>query len=371
MRDVPPVTVEFQLRRVARGQARLSNYHFSYESKQLGEMADDGLQLTFDVDHESMPPTNVHVLIGRNGVGKTTLLKRMARSLVDERAEQSGVGKFIERRRSSSRPEVAIFANVVSVMFSAFDEFSTIDISSDGEDRPKHVYVGLQRGVPLSDQFADSAWSCTLGARLARWKSILEWLESDPLFADSDVSTLAQEGQDEGEFGEQARILFGRLSSGHKIVLLTVTRLVETVDERSLVLMDEPESHLHPPLLSAFIRAMSRLLINRNGVAIIATHSPVVLQEVPNACVWKIARSGDQWAFDRPEIETFGENIGVLTREVFGLEVTKAGFHQMLDQAVNRGGDYEEVLALFDGELGGEAKTLVRTLIALRDSGAL
>jgi predicted ATP-dependent endonuclease of OLD family len=69
------------------------------------------------------------------------------------------------------------------------------------------------------------------------------------------------------------------MSSGHAIVLLTITRLVATVEEKTLVLLDEPESHLHPPLLSAFIRALSDLLYDRNGVAIIATHSPVVLQE--------------------------------------------------------------------------------------------
>lgn len=113
--------------------------------------------------------------------------------------------------------------------------------------------------------------------------------------------------------------LFGRLSSGHKIVLLTITRLVETVEERSLVLIDEPETHLHPPLLSAFVRSLSGLLINRNGVAIIATHSPVVLQEVPRSCVWKVRRSGRVTEVERPEIETFGENVGILTREVFGL----------------------------------------------------
>lgn len=89
----------------------------------------------------------------------------------------------------------------------------------------------------------------------------------------------------------RGRSLFGKLSSGHKIVLLTITRLVETVEERTLVLLDEPEAHLHPPLLSALVRALSDLLINRNGVGIIATHSPVVLQEVPRSCVWKVRRT--------------------------------------------------------------------------------
>ena len=121
----------------------------------------------------------------------------------------------------------------------------------------------------------------------------------------------------DAQFKKRASGLFGKLSSGHKIVLLTVTRLVETVEERTLILLDEPEAHLHPPLLSAFVRALSNLLIDRNGVAIIATHSPVVLQEVPRNCVWKVRRTGRHVNAERPEIETFGENVGVLTRYPF------------------------------------------------------
>jgi len=97
--------------------------------------------------------------------------------------------------------------------------------------------------------------------------------------------------KDQQEFSQRAEALFKRMSSGHAIVLLTVTKLVETVEEKTLVLLDEPESHLHPPLLSAFTRALSDLLVNRNGVAIIATHSPVVLQEVPKSCVSILRRT--------------------------------------------------------------------------------
>lgn len=157
------------------------------------------------------------------------------------------------------------------------------------------------------------------------------------------------------------------MSSGHKIVLLTITRLVETLEERSLVLLDEPESHLHPPLLAAFIRALSDLLIERNGVAIVATHSPVILQEVPKSCVWKLRRSGEHVAADRPEIETFGENVGILTQEVFGLEVAKSGFHRMLADQIGFRTSYDQVLERFGGSLGSEARALLQSLLAARD----
>jgi hypothetical protein len=67
--------------------------------------------------------------------------------------------------------------------------------------------------------------------------------------------------------------------------------------------------------------------------AVIAGRSPVALQEVPRSCVWTLNRTGNDLRVDRPRIETFGENVGVLTDDVFGLEVTGTGFHKMLADA--------------------------------------
>ena len=82
-------------------------------------------------------------------------------------------------------------------------------------------------------------------------------------------------------------------------------------------------------------------------------------------------RSGRSVIAERPDIETFGENVGVLTREVFGLEVTHAGFHQLLREAVDDDDDFQEVLNKFDSPLGGEARALVRALIANRGRGGV
>lgn len=69
LRGISPSTVVGQLRRMAEGGAKLTNYSFGFSlPSSANEMR---LTLDFDVVPESMPPTNVHVLIGRNGVGKT------------------------------------------------------------------------------------------------------------------------------------------------------------------------------------------------------------------------------------------------------------------------------------------------------------
>ncbi|PJN92350.1 hypothetical protein CNY89_30455, partial [Amaricoccus sp. HAR-UPW-R2A-40] len=55
----------------------------------------------------------------------------------------------------------------------------------------------------------------------------------------------------------------------------------------------------------------------------------------------------------------FGENVGTLTREIFGLEVEKSGFHTLLYEAVSKGGSYNEILRAFNGQLGFEAKGIL------------
>ena len=157
------------------------------------------------------------------------------------------------------------------------------------------------------------------------------------------------------------------MSSGHAIVLLTISRLIATVEEKTLVIIDEPESHLHPPLLAAFLRALSELLHDRNGVAVIATHSPVVLQEIPRSCVWKIYRIGHSISISRPEIETFAENVGILTCEVFGLEVFLSGFHYLLTESVAKGMTYDEILGEYGDQIGGEGRAILAVLVVDRD----
>jgi predicted ATPase len=388
LRSVTPTSVQGQFRRLALGGARLSRYKFSYTAPRRVASKQPPVVLSFQVEPESNPPTNIHVLIGRNGVGKTYILNLMTQALVDKKVTGRQAGSFsFETSESPSNPFVRSvedsqpFANVVSVTFSAFDPFEPLPEQKDRSAGVQYSYIGLKRssntgegiGSPkspemLTREFVNSVRACMRGARAVRWRRALEALEADPIFKEAEMAALA--GDDgNGEFEKRASSIFGRLSSGHKIVLLTITRLVETVEERTLVLLDEPEAHLHPPLLSAFVRSLSDLLVNRNGVAIVATHSPVVLQEVPRNCAWKLRRTGHEATAERPEIETFGENVGVLTREAFGLEVTHSGFHKLLQDSIKDQRQFEAVLERFGEQLGTEARAIARALIAERDSG--
>jgi predicted ATP-dependent endonuclease of OLD family len=271
------------------------------------------------------------------------------------------------------------FSSISSVSFSAFDPFIPPKNRADRSLGTCYFYIGLKRNDDketnelkdidrLRSDFVNSLAVCFgLESKKKRWLKAIRTLESDDNFALMDLTRLG-DLERISEVKKSAYNLVKLMSSGHTIVLLTITNLIETIEEKTLVLIDEPESHLHPPLLSAFTRALSDLLVDRNAVAIIATHSPVVLQEVPQNCVWKMERTRNEGVSFRPENETFGENVGVLTREVFGLEVTKSGFHNLLIESVNNGKSFDEIIEIYNGQLGFEGQAILRALIANREA---
>lgn len=371
LRSVPQRNVRNRFHRLAHGNALLTRFEFEYV---LPDARIEGMLppvLGFNVVPESVPPTNVHVLIGRNGVGKTRCVQNLSMAVLGITDESRDHGQL---RLLGDNAEEWSFAGLVSVSFSVFDDFD-LPVTDSAEIRATQVGLRFRDGADekrpaqiktperLAADFTASLGQCRSGPRSTRWLAAVETLEADPLFAEADVGQLLS--LPDNDWRNAAAQLFSRLSSGHAIVLLTMTRLVELVDERTLVILDEPEGHLHPPLLAAFVRSVADLLVKRNGVGLIATHSPVVLQEVPRSCVWKLRRAGAVAVAERPLIETFGENVGVLTREVFGLEVTSSGFHNLLRKALADTGSFEAAVAHFDDQLGAEARAILMSLSAM------
>ncbi|MFD0494751.1 AAA family ATPase [Streptomyces rhizosphaericus] len=367
MRDIRHPRAELErLHLIARGRARVVTFHWDYTPSPPTGSEYEPPRLDFRAVPASRPPTNVHALIGRNGVGKTSMMRAMAQGVA------SGA---IEVTQLASRA-VQATPNVVLVSFSPFDE-----LVHHADAPAEFAYIGLlDRDRPyrlktqkkLAAEFADSLATARIGARRTRWEQILATLRyTESGFLDDydgDLDDLLSEGADR-RFIPAAEELFAPLSSGHKIALLTLTRLVQEVTERTIVFIDEPEAHLQPPLLSAFVRALSDFLSEVNGMAVVATHSPVVLQEVPKSCVYKLRRYGEVMTAERPQMETYGENVSELTHEAFGLESTATGFYAALAKEVAEGRSYQEILEDFES-LGSEARGLLRVLTLNRDGNA-
>lgn len=390
-REVHVNSIVNQFRRVLNNEAMLTKYRFSYKKNDTNMQS--SFNLDFSVEPASKPPTNMHVLIGKNGVGKTTLLNNMVKSLLEPTSTDKDIGYFYEKNKlfeGANTEAFSGFSGVVSLAFSAFDRFDINHIGqSNSLDNIKYNYIGLRRVEgdkhivlkgedELAAEFKESLISCiSFSAKKDRWLKAIKTLEKDKNFEDNNlhnnIKNIDLEDMQDPKFKEEISQYFTSfflgLSSGHAIVLLSITKLVEYIEEKTLLLIDEPEGHLHPPLLSAFIRAISDLLVNRNAVAIVATHSPVVLQEVPKSCIYKIKRIGALAGVERPKKETFAENVGTLTREVFGLDVEESGFNELLREDVLSGLSYEQILNEYNRQIGFEGKLILQSMVSSFESG--
>lgn len=351
LRFIPRNTVTTQFRRIAGGGKILISYGFKFRKN--SEIAP--LELSFSIEPEAEPPENVHALIGPNGTGKSTLLKDFFRTAVEG---NDATAEFDNLDVPESTTGGFPFADVLHISFSAFDE--PLRRGSTHSNSIKGQVVGLSTNEqPLEQQFLDSIDACSSDSRLDRWIELMEFLsEGDPLLSEVLAEAKPRDSH------ELLRIAFNRMSSGHKIVTLTVTRLVELVKEKTLILIDEPELHLHPPLLSALTRVISEIAADRNGVAIIATHSPVVLQEIPRTCVWALQRNGPISKAFRVPIETFGESVSRLTSEVFRLSIDNTGFRRVLSNLLSENNNSaEQTLEALGGKLGLEGRYLLSSLV--------
>src|SRR5690606_2211477 len=98
-----------QFRRLLAGGAKLTKFSFRFEPPSATASSWQSPALDFDVEPDSSPPTNVHALIGRNGVGKSHMLHLMARSLV-RHSRTGAAGRFISQ--TAGETEEPLFAGV-------------------------------------------------------------------------------------------------------------------------------------------------------------------------------------------------------------------------------------------------------------------
>src|SRR5690606_8402062 len=107
-----------------------------------------GIKVEFKVEPNTKPSSNIHILIGRNGVGKTTLLNNMVDALLPGRGDIKDTGHFAVPSRWATTPlSNDYFAGVVSVSFSAFDPFTPPNDQPDANVGMRYYYVGLKERV--------------------------------------------------------------------------------------------------------------------------------------------------------------------------------------------------------------------------------
>lgn len=340
-------------------------FSFSYDEA-LTPLTFDFKVKSFGRKSNQSLPGRLSVLVGRNGSGKSMTLARLSKVAFSSTTDRQSSSV---RKTGVIIPEGLGFPKIINVSYSAFDSFQVPGLSYKEKSRLKkdikngtgrYIFCGIrdivsELDILLSEYYNkdDDITAFTIDRQqktiLKSIDVISEEFESiiSSIFKNRDKLDLFTEVMDllmeDLSFSNIARDIYGHkkkktlldyfstLSTGHKFVLHSISNIILHIQKRTLVLFDEPETYLHPPLLAVLMSAIRYILEDRDAFAIIATHSPVIIQETLRENVNIISRSGDMIDFKSPDIETFGENLAMITSEVFFLNSNSTDYHKILD----------------------------------------
>lgn len=313
-------------------------------------------------------PTRIFAVTGYNGVGKTRLLSNLGMVAAAQGKDRDT--SPVVAQHGALVGEAPDITAVVCVSYSAFDDFEVPRIADGASADPDlgraYHYIGLRepggddgelaRTLKSIDdihaEFEAARQQALAKMRGKQLTEIFEPIVREPSFSmggglpDLDASP--------GQWDTAIR----SFSTGHKIVLNILVQLCATLERRSLVLLDEPEMHLHPPLVAALLRAIGIALEANDSFAVMATHSPVVAQEIPGTNVMILRRAQGVSTWEDPEIETYGEHIGLLTSRIFNLDNSHSDFRGTL-RRLAESMSLEEIEALFGLGLSAQARVIV------------
>ncbi|AKC86306.1 AAA family ATPase [Pseudoxanthomonas suwonensis] len=339
--------------------------------------------LAFHFDHDGALPKRIAVVIGKNGVGKSQTLGRIARAALN------GSGDLTDGTENG-RPLINRL-----LAFAPTNEAESV-FPSEKRKRPRIWYQRYslnrsrraRRNDYVSDLVVQLARSPETIGEVSRWRIFLKAVgalsepgqihlvttassTSSPTFISLTEVAKGSEQRKLERFAsidlkkEPLRLVENKgypLSSGEISFLKFAAQASLTIENGSLLLLDEPETHLHPNFISRFVSLLNRLLELTGSAAIIATHSVYFVKEVFREQV-SVLRIDDEGAVqvDRPLLRTFGADVGAISYFVFGEDEPSGLAEEVGKRLLAMHGSWEEIYQQYKDELSLEFLNSLRS----------
>lgn len=343
---------------ILKGHSRRFNSIFSYNCK-IDDFSNKH-KIHFDFEPidkneiiygKSQLPHRIFCLIGENGVGKTQFLGKLALGLTGY--------EEIELKNNFS-PGVPLFRKIIAISFSSFDSFKRPALKRV-KKMFNYEYYGLKDELnnlltddKIQNQLFESILEINSSGKKDQWLNLLSFLFSREHLSNLMEKIKEKKNEINGKNNNLNIYNYLNVSSGQGIILNCITNLLANIEEETLVLFDEPEMHLHPKGISQLIDVLYRLLDENNSYAILATHSPIIIQQIPSKYVQIISRIDNSVSIVKPTLETFGENLSNLTNEVFKNHDETEYYKKVLKKIKYEDEILEE--KLFEGKLSLNSK---------------
>jgi predicted ATPase len=160
------------------------------------------------------------------------------------------------------------------------------------------------------------------------------------------------------------------LSSGELSFLKFAAQVSLNIENGSLLLLDEPETHLHPQFISRFVWLLDQLLAATGSSAIIATHSAYFVREVFREQVTVLRVDEENLVRTQtPVLRTFGADIGAISYFVFGEDEPSALAKEVEARLKQMNLGWEALYAQYKDELSLEFLNSLRDGIEQKEKG--
>ena len=311
-------------------------FMFTYTFKP--KYSNDEISISFNFNNNQILADRIYAIIGKNGTGKTQLLSSLPTNISQNKTEHF-------------HPFVPMFSKMITVSYSIFDRFDIPRKTS----RFNYVYCGLkdEKGNILDEKKLvtrfHKTWKKIEGLeRIDKWRTILlNFIEPEILnkFLIKRENITSYHNRFEVNIAGFNKVK-DYLSSGQNILLYIITEITANIRFDSLLLYDEPETHLHPNAISQLVNTIYELVEEFQSFCIIGTHSPLIVQEKKKKNVYIMERNGDVPLIRRIGIESFGENLTTLTEEVFGNKEIPKQYKRIIDEQIEYGKSFDDIVSL-------------------------
>lgn len=307
-------------------------YQFTYNFSPKPQK--EPIDLLFNFNEEGLFPNRLFTVIGENGVGKTQLIARIPLDISN--SEKKAFSPYVPR-----------FKKVMAVSYSYYDNFEIPNKNS----ALNYVYCGLvkQKEKDKTETYSQRELRDRMVKQLqiitkvnSKFNTLTEILKE--MFPEivNDLIVTDEDGKRNlnlQEFMHQSEIM----SSGQKAFLYVFIDVISNIRTHSLILFDEPESHLHPAAITSFMNATYRLLEEFHSFGIIVTHSPMIVREMLSRNVYVLKRVNGIVEAGKIGIESFGENISILENEIFGKQGIEPYYKKLLRKLLSEGIESKEI----------------------------
>lgn len=358
---------------------RISNT-FNIRFQLDGRPNEHDLSFRFDVGAK-MLPKRFAVIIGKNGVGKSQALGNIARAalvgsgdMTDAGGNRPSLNRLLafaptstsssvfptERRRN---PRVWYRRFALAHLGGVRTRHTTAEIIMQLARSNERIRTNERLQLFLNAISAIDGWQ-ELGlrtsgrnGRVIRFEDLQRGSEQERLEAFGAIDLRR----------EPVRVINRRtypLSSGEHSFLRFAAIASLHIENGTLLLLDEPETHLHPNFISQFVAVLNNLLEQTGSAAIIATHSVYFVRETFEDQVIVVRSEEDRSIrIERPNLKTFGADVGAISYFVFGEDEPSRLAQQVEDRIADSSSSWLETFESYKDDLSLELLGEIRARI--------